>query len=353
MAEDVKKRRQMLKSAMVGALATAVGALTLDRLAVKTARGATGDSWLMGNIQSANTDNTTGVLTSVGSGNPTFLAWNSGAGVAVKALNTGASAISVQAVNDSVGARGVEFLGNGVNTHFPFSDGQNYITGDRRGGATGTGDTVFRTFDGSSYVTRAVVKGDGNGVQGFASSGGVVAAIRGENSSAAASAYGVLGRFGGAPLPAAGEAGAAVRGISPLSASGQGVVGTGGNGVVGFGLFAGVHGQGASASAVGVRGVSALAAGVPGGSTVAIQSTGDLLPDSDNTRSCGSGVLRWTLVRGVAVVSGDFGFENGARLTENEPEGIALVNPNGEKIAVFDWQGNLRIKGDVVKDPTL
>lgn len=64
-------------------------------------------------------------------------------------------------VSDStVGVRGIEFLGGGVNSAIPWSDGEVYLTGDRRNGATGTGDFHYRTYDGTSYTTHFLVKGD-------------------------------------------------------------------------------------------------------------------------------------------------------------------------------------------------
>ncbi len=206
---------------------------------------------------------------------------------------------------------------------------------------------ALSVVDAAGALTVGVIAPPGDAITGLANAGGIKAAVRGENSSSASSAYGVLGRVGGAPLPPSGEAAAAVRGVCPLSSTGQGVVGSGGNGLVGFGLFAGVHGQGASASAVGVRGVSAAVAGVPSGSTIAIQSAGDLLPDTDNTRNCGVNGARWALVRATIVTMGDLVFENGYRMTEHDGDGLAFLNPLGDRLAVLDGQGNFYVKGEI------
>jgi len=57
-------------------------------------------------------------------------------------------------------------------------------------------------------------------------------------------------------------------------------------------------------------------------------------------------------VKATEFVTGDITFANGLKATE-EGRGLAFLNDEGEKIAVLDYQGNLRIKGDVIKDPTL
>jgi hypothetical protein len=51
--------------------------------------------------------------------------------------------------------------------------------------------------------------------------------------------------------------------------------------------------------------------------------------------------------------TGDITLANDFVVTEDETAGIAFKNDAGEKIAVLDREGNLRIKGDVIKDPTL
>jgi len=52
------------------------------------------------------------------------------------------------------------------------------------------------------------------------------------------------------------------------------------------------------------------------------------------------------------LVTGDVEFANGIKTTE-EGDGLAFLNARGNRIAVLDSEGNLRIKGDIVKDPTL
>ena len=93
----------------------------------------------------------------------------------------------------------------------------------------------------------------------------------------------------------------------------------------------------------------------PGGAftTLAqVTSSGEVLPPSDDTGSIGKNGQRWSLVRAKTITSGDLTFENGVKATE-EGRGLAFMNDAGEKIAVLDHKGNLRIKGDVIKDPTL
>ena len=84
-----------------------------------------------------------------------------------------------------------------------------------------------------------------------------------------------------------------------------------------------------------------------------MEAEGDMLPSSDDLYNCGKDGRRWKLVRAVTVTWGDAVFENDFRLTEEGSSGIALLNPKCEKIAVFDHEGNLRIKGDFIKDPEL
>ncbi len=50
------------------------------------------------------------------------------------------------------------------------------------------------------------------------------------------------------------------------------------------------------------------------------------------------------------VTSGDLVFENGGRVTEDETAGLAFKNPDGDKIAVLDWNGNFHIKGKIMQD---
>jgi hypothetical protein len=54
-------------------------------------------------------------------------------------------------------------------------------------------------------------------------------------------------------------------------------------------------------------------------------------------------------VRAAQFITGDIVFENGVRATE-EGEGLAFLNAKGNKVAVLDADGNLHIKGDIIKD---
>lgn len=63
-------------------------------------------------------------------------------------------------------------------------------------------------------------------------------------------------------------------------------------------------------------------------------ASGDaFLPSEDGQGNIGNDSYRWALVRAVNIVSGDYVFENGWRLTEAEKlglgEGIALIDPAG------------------------
>jgi hypothetical protein len=90
--------------------------------------------------------------------------------------------------------------------------------------------------------------------------------------------------------------------------------------------------------------------GLPSGSTIAIESKGDLLPELDNVRNCGNASKRWKLVRAVTITPGDLVFENSYRVTEDETDGLAFKNDAGEKIAVLDREGNFHIKGKFISD---
>jgi len=43
-------------------------------------------------------------------------------------------------------------------------------------------------------------------------------------------------------------------------------------------------------------------------------------------------------------------FKNGYKLTEDRESGLLLLNEDGERIARFDHEGNINIKGDLIKD---
>jgi len=81
-----------------------------------------------------------------------------------------------------------------------------------------------------------------------------------------------------------------------------------------------------------------------------ITDAGDIIPPSDISGNIGTASNRWALVRAKTITPGDLTFENGYRLTEDPDSGMLLVNQNGERIARFDEQGNLHIKGDIIKD---
>lgn len=60
----------------------------------------------------------------------------------------------------------------------------------------------------------------------------------------------------------------------------------------------------------------------------------DFTPSADNAGEVGTNALRWNRIRGVTIVSGDFGFENGWALTEDwKRGGIRLLRPDGSEAA--------------------
>jgi len=95
----------------------------------------------------------------------------------------------------------------------------------------------------------------------------------------------------------------------------------------------------------------------PGGAPITtpfkFTSAGELLPGTNNTGSIGKEGMKWSLVRATTITSGDLTFENGYCVTEDEESGLLFLNQKGERIAKLDEQGNLRIRGDIIKDPTL
>ncbi len=97
-----------------------------------------------------------------------FVFKDTGGKTAFMGGNVGIGTTSPEArltVSDAtMGVRGIEFIGGGVNSHIPWSDGEIYLTGDRRSGATGTGDFNFRTYDGSAYSYKLTVKGNSGNV---------------------------------------------------------------------------------------------------------------------------------------------------------------------------------------------
>jgi len=54
-------------------------------------------------------------------------------------------------------------------------------------------------------------------------------------------------------------------------------------------------------------------------------------------------------VRAAGFITGDMKFANNYIVTEDEREGLAFKNDAGEKIAILDREGNLRIKGKVIE----
>ena len=84
-----------------------------------------------------------------------------------------------------------------------------------------------------------------------------------------------------------------------------------------------------------------------------ITDTGDVVPPTDDVGNIGLDGRRWHRVRANIVQSGDLLFENGYCVTEDKESGLLFLNQKGERIAKLDEQGNLRIRGDIIKDPTL
>ena len=81
-----------------------------------------------------------------------------------------------------------------------------------------------------------------------------------------------------------------------------------------------------------------------------MDNSGNIVLPTDNTGSIGTADKRWSLIKGATVESGDLAFENSYRVTEDETDGLAFKNPEGDKIAVLDRQGNFHIKGKVMED---
>ena len=54
-------------------------------------------------------------------------------------------------------------------------------------------------------------------------------------------------------------------------------------------------------------------------------------------------------VRATGFITGDIVMANDYKVTEDEKDGVAFLNPQGDKIAVLDAEGNLRIKGKVIE----
>jgi hypothetical protein len=94
-----------------------------------------------------------------------------------------------------------------------------------------------------------------------------------------------------------------------------------------------------------------------------ITSKGNLFPSSDDTDNCGKAAARWSDVRSVLINGADICFENGWRfreygasdedihkeegwLREHCPDGVQVMNPDGEIVAVFHKTG-LYVHGPV------
>jgi hypothetical protein len=83
-----------------------------------------------------------------------------------------------------------------------------------------------------------------------------------------------------------------------------------------------------------------------------IDNAGNVVPPSDISGQLGTSTKRWSDVWVKNLHQGDLIYENGVRSRE-DGDGIAFYNPQGLKIAQLDANGNLRIKGNLIKDPTL
>jgi len=64
----------------------------------------------------------------------------------------------------SSGQRGLDITGSVGNSHIPYTNGQIYLTGDVSPNATGTGDLIFRTYNGSNYSHKFFIKGTSGNV---------------------------------------------------------------------------------------------------------------------------------------------------------------------------------------------
>jgi hypothetical protein len=83
-----------------------------------------------------------------------------------------------------------------------------------------------------------------------------------------------------------------------------------------------------------------------------IDNTGNIVPPTTNTGSIGTSSLKWASIYCGTLHHDDLMYENGVRTSE-DGDGIAFYNPQGVKIAQLDANGNLRVRGDVIKDPNL
>jgi hypothetical protein len=79
-----------------------------------------------------------------------------------------------------------------------------------------------------------------------------------------------------------------------------------------------------------------------------IDNAGNIVPPTTSPGSIGTSSLKWPDIWCTTLHQGDLMYENGVRTTE-DGDGIAFYNPQGEKIAVLDREGNFYVKGRVVE----
>ena len=84
-----------------------------------------------------------------------------------------------------------------------------------------------------------------------------------------------------------------------------------------------------------------------------IDNSGNIIPAADNAGSIGKSGTRWADLYVTNLHQGDMIFENSYRVTEDERDGLAFKNPEGERIAVLDRKGNLQVKGKITENPNL
>jgi hypothetical protein len=149
-----------------------------------------------------------------------------------------------------------------------------------------------------------------------------------------------IGVFGTATAKSSTESGGPT-GVVGESAGSLGI-GVSGSATSPSGKTLGVHGTVVSPEGVGVYAQNMSEA-------EALRCQGHAMPMYDNRYSLGDDKRRWKFIRGVTIKPGDLVFENGVKTTE-ESDGLAFFNPRGTKIALLDSQGNLHIKGQIIKD---
>lgn len=76
---------------------------------------------------------------------------------------------------------------------------------------------------------------------------------------------------------------------------------------------------------------------------MSMQTSGSLVPGSDNSGAIGNSSLRWSLIRGVTITPGDLTFDNGWTVTEGEKlglgPGLAFLDADENLIAFVGSQG--------------